>query len=256
VTQTRYCISDGDKRRAICRMKEVIGQILTHTMPESEPRLQERYTEYLRNLVNADVLWAVVPCPPPSPNARDKRRYSNDLRIVTAYVREALRLRTLPQPAAVALVLTKTDTLFDTPAAARKALSDKVLLRSLGPLVNLLQQSSRVADAAILPVTAFGFGKAVLREGDDPDRADAPGSADELFGDEPIWLLKEGESPEPYNLDTLFIWSLLMGFLNQGGPNISDEPDLDRLCRMLRDDLEAGDPWLVPIKGGVKLATE
>ena len=28
-----------------------------------------------------------------------------------------------------------------------------------------------------------------------------------------------------------------------------------QLCRMLRDDLETGDPWIVPIKGGVALTT-
>jgi hypothetical protein len=40
--------------------------------------------------------------------------------------------------------------------------------------------------------------------------------------------------------------------MNKNGP-VSD-PKVDTLCRMLRDDLEAGEPWLVPIKGGVALA--
>ena len=64
--------------------------------------------------------------------------------------------------------------------------------------------------------------------------------------------LKEGESPAPYNLDTLFLWSLLLGLMNKNGP-VSDRK-VDTLCRMLRDDLEASEPWLVPIKGGVALA--
>jgi hypothetical protein len=109
VSETRYCLSEGDKRRAMCRMQEVIGQVLTHTMPDSEPRLQERYTDYLRSLVNADVLWAVIPCPPAAPNPSDRRRYANDLRIIAAYLREALRLRTLGRPVAIALVLSKLD---------------------------------------------------------------------------------------------------------------------------------------------------
>ena len=184
----------------------------------------------------------------------DRRRYANDLRITMAYLREALRLRTLERPAAVALVLSKTDALFASAEDARKALSDDVLHRALGPLVHLIQQSDRVSDAVIIPTTAFGFGKAVLR-GDGGERHEAPGSAEEPFGDEPIWLLKEGESPQPYNLDTLFLWSLLLGLLNQAGPNPAADPELDTVCRMLRDDLEAGDPWLVPLKGGVKLAT-
>jgi hypothetical protein len=249
VSQTRYCIYQGDKRRLICKLREVIGQVLTHTLPNSEPELQARYADYLKNLVNANVLWAVVPCPPAAPSARDRRRYSNDLRIIMAYMREALRLRTLTPPAAVALVLSKTDALFDTPEAARTALSDDVLKQSLGPLVHLIEQSSQVSDAVIVPVTAFGFGKAVRRN-DTQERAGAPGSAEEPFGDEPIWLLKEGESPAPYNLDTLFLWSLLMGLLNQSG----GDSEADTICRMLRDDLETSDPWLVPVKGGVDLA--
>jgi hypothetical protein len=250
VSQTRYCVYQGDKRRLVCRLREVIGQVLTHTLPNSEPELQARYADYLKNLVNAHVLWAVVPCPPAEPDARDRRRYANDLRIIMAYLREALRLRTLTPPAAVALVLSKTDALFPGPEEARAALTDDVLRQALGPLVQLIEQSDRVSDAVIVPVTAFGFGKAVRRD-DVEERHGAPGSAEEPFGDEPIWLLKEGESPAPYNLDTLLLWSLLMGLLNQSG----SDSKADAICRMLRDDLEASEPWLVPVKGGVSLAT-
>jgi hypothetical protein len=227
--------------------------VLTHTLPNSDPRLQSRYVEYLRNLVNAHVLWVVVPCPPPGPGPGDERRYANDLHITLAYLREALRLRTLRRPAAVALVLSKTDALFPSLDEAREALTDDVLLRALGPLVHLIQQSTHVSDAAVVPITAFGFGKAVLRE-DGAERHDAPGSSDEPFGDEPIWLLKEGEAPHPYNLDTLFLWSLLLGLLNKTDPDSEVASERDTLCRMLRDDLESRDVWLVPIKGGVKLA--
>jgi hypothetical protein len=252
VSQTRYCVYEGDERRVVCRMREVIGQVLTHTLPDSEPQLQARYTEYIENLVNAHVVWVVVPCPPADPGPRDRRRYANDLWITLAYLREALRLRTLKQPTAVALVLSKTDAMFATPAAAREALTEGVLHLALGPLINLIEQSRRVSDAAIIPVTAFGFGKAVMRP-DGGDRHEAPGSVEEPFGDEPIWLLKEGESPQPSNLDTLLLWSLLLGMMNQA--DLETNPELDTICRMLRDDLEGGDLWLVPIKGGVSLST-
>jgi hypothetical protein len=250
VSQTRYCIYEGDKRRVVCRMREVIGQVLTHTLPNSEPRLQARYTDYIKSLVNANVLWVVIPCPPADPRPNDRRRYANDLRITMAYLREALNLRTAKYPAAVALVLTKTDALFGSAEEARAALSDDVLRRALGPLVQLIEQTKQVSDAAIVPTTAFGFGKAVLHP-DATERHEAPGSAEEPFGDEPIWLLKEGEAPEPYNLDTLFLWSMLLGILTQVKPDAK----LDKICRMIRDDLEAANPWLVPIKGGVALAT-
>jgi hypothetical protein len=253
VSQTRYCVSEGDERRVICRMREVIGQVLTHALPGSEPQLQEQYADYLKSLVNAHVLWAVVPCPPADPGPADRRRYANDLRIITAYLRESLRLRTLRHPAGVALVLSKVDALFDSPDQAREALTDAVLRKSLGPIFQLIAQSSRVSDAAVIPVTAFGFGKAVLRPDGGERKGTSPESLEEPFGDEPIWLLREGESPQPYNLGTLFLWSLLMGLLTQAGPDLARLPKLDRVCRMLRDDLEDGRPWIVPIKGGVKL---
>jgi hypothetical protein len=252
VSYMRYCIFEGDKPRILCRMREVIGQVLTHTMPDSEPRLQARYVDYIKSLVNANVLWVVLPCPPAYPKPNDKRRYANDLRITMAYLREALRLRTTKDAVAVALVLSKTDAMFEDAQQAREALTDDVLACAVGPLVHLIEQSKHVSDAAIIPTSAFGFGKAVLHP-DAKERHEAPGSGEEPFGDEPIWLLKEGESPAPFNLDTLFLWSLLLGLMNKNGP--VPDPKVDTLCRMLRDDLEAGEPWLVPIKGGVALAS-
>ena len=96
--------------------------------------------------MNTHVLWAVVPCPPPDPSPRDRRRYANDLRITLAYLREALRLRTPEQPVAVALVLSKIDTLFPDAEEAqgvpdrRRAPEDP---RAAGP-----------PDRAVVPVSA------------------------------------------------------------------------------------------------------
>src|SRR5262249_1561974 len=107
-------------------------------------------------------------------------------------------------------------------------------------------------DAVIVPVTTFGFGNAVLRE-EGAERQEAhPESEDEPFGAEPIWLLREGVSAQPYNLDTLFLWTLLFGLLNQAGhPVLEEDTDLGQLCRTLYEDLGARDPWLLPIKGGI-----
>jgi hypothetical protein len=237
----------------VCEMREVIGQVLTHTLPDSEPQLQARYTDYLKNLLSSDVLWVVVPAPPADPGARDRRRYGNDLRLTGAYLREALRLRPADRKVAVALVLTKTDALFDNPEEAREALTDEVLVQSLAPLVRLIEASDHVSDAAVFPVTAFGFGKAVMQADGDRQRTGIE-RADEAFDDEPIWLMREGELPEPFNLEALFLWSALHGLLNRADADPKGKIDL--VCRMLRDDLEAADPWLVPVKGGVVLATD
>ncbi len=248
----RYYLYDGARQRVAYQLREVIGQVLTHTLPGSAAEQQARYTEYLRSLVNTHVLWVVVPCPPPDPSARDRRRYANDLRITLAYLREALRLRAPEQPVAVALVLSKIDTLFPDADEARASLTDDVLRTSFGPLVHLIEQSSQVCDAVILPVTAFGFGNAILRE-EGGQREGAPlGAVDETFGPEPIWLLREGVSEQPYNLDTLLLWTLLHGLLGEAGPGVLDEDStLGQLCRTLCEDLGAINPWLLLLKGGI-----
>jgi hypothetical protein len=249
-SQIRYCLYDGAVPQVVYELHEVIGQVLTHTLPDSTPEQQTRYKEYLRSLVNTHVLWAVVPCSPPNPSASDRRRYANDLRITLAYLREALRLRSLEQPVAVALVLSKIDALFRDPDEAHAALTNDVLRTSFGPLVHLIEQSPQVCDAAIIPVTAFGFGNAVMREETGPREGAPPELEDEPFGSEPIWLLREGVSAQPYNLDTLFIWTLLFGLLSRVGHDIMQgESELGQICRTLSDDLRAHDPWLLPLTG-------
>jgi hypothetical protein len=171
--QIRYYLYDGEAQRVVYKMHEVIGQVLTNTLPDSAVEQQTRYGEYLQSLVDTHVLWAMVPCSPPNPGPRDRRRYANDLRITTAYLREALRLRSLEEPVAVVLVLSKIDTVFQDAEEARTSLTDDILLSALGPLVHLIDQSDRVSDAAIMPVTAFGFGNAVLREAGERARGNA-----------------------------------------------------------------------------------
>jgi hypothetical protein len=249
-SQINYCLYDGDERRVAYRMQEVIGQVLTHTLPDSAADLQERYRDYLTSLVDTDLLWAVVPCPPADPGLRDRRRFANDLHITLAYLREALRLRSSGRPVAVALVLSKIDALFENPDEARAALTDEVLRDALNPLVHLIDKSNRVSDAAIVPVTAFGFGNAVLRDAGGEREGAPPDSADDPFGTEPIWLLREGATARPYNLDTLFLWTLLVGLLGQA--ETGGDTDAEGIGRMLAADLGAGHPWLVPLKGGTE----
>jgi hypothetical protein len=251
-SQIRYCLYDGAAQRVVYKLREVIGQVLTHTLPDSAPEQQARYTDYIRSLVDTHVLWAVVPCPPPDPGARDRRRYANDLHITLAYLREALRLRAREQPVAVALVLSKIDALFQDADEARRSLTDDVLRTSFGPLVHLIEQSPQVTDAVIIPVSSFGFGNAVLREDRAPREEIHPESEDEPFGSEPIWLLREGVSARPDNLDTLFIWTLLFGLLNDEGPGaLEEDTELGLVCRTLCEDLDAIDPWFLPLTGGI-----
>lgn len=252
-SQMRYYLYEGAEQRAAYYMHEVIGQILTHTLPDSLAQEQILYDEYLLHLVNAEVLWTVVPCPPRNPDAHERRRYANDLRITMAYLREALRLRSMEQPVAVALVLSKIDTLFPSAAEARKALTDQVLYRALGPLVDLIETSARVSEAAIIPVTAFGFGSAIVQENGGQREGTVPETANEPFGAEPVWIVREGTEALSYNLDALFVWTLLKGLRGLAATdNETQDTDARRICEMLEKDLEAAKPWILPIKHGVK----
>jgi hypothetical protein len=248
-SHVRYCLYQGDTQRVIYKMREVIGQVLTHTLPNSAADQQARYAQYLKFLVDTHVLWAVVPCQPANPGAGDRRRYANDLRITLAYLREALRLRSQGQPVAVALVLSKIDPLFQDAEEARASLTDEVLRTSFGPLVHLIEQSPRVSDAVIIPVTTFGFGNAILCEESGRERSAEEGDP---FAAEPTWLLREGMSAQPYNLDTLFIWTLLFGLVNQAGDGPAEgDTELAHIRRTLGNDLGTIDPWLLPVKEGV-----
>jgi len=153
----------------------------------------------------------------------------------------------MDHPVSVALVLSKIDTLFKDADEARDGLNDETLRSTLGPLVHLVETSARVSDAIILPVSAFGFGNAVLRS--QAPGEEQPSSLEDPFGAEATWLLKEGTPPRPYNLDTLVVWTLLYGLLNQITPTSPDvgSPERD-LCRMLRDDLETDDRWFLTLK--------
>jgi hypothetical protein len=152
---------------------------------------------------------------------------------------------------AVALVLSKIDLPFQDADEARASLTDEVLRTSFGPLVHLIEQSPGVADAVAIPVTAFGFGNAVPRKKDEREGAH-PEPVDEAFGHEPVWLLREGASAEPYNLLALFIWTLLSGLLSQAGHgSLEEDTEIGRICRTLCHDLDAVDPWFLPLKGGI-----
>jgi hypothetical protein len=59
-------------------------------------------------------------------------------------------------------------------------------------------------------------------------------------------------SARPYNLDTLLIWTLLFGLLNEEGPGaLEADTEPGRVCRTLCDDLDAIDPWFLPLTGGI-----
>lgn len=248
---TKYHLYEADTPRAVLQLREVVGQVLTHATPDSDPKLLERYHTYVGHLNGADVLVVVLSCPADSSPA-ELARFEADMQLYTAFLRLALQERTSPRPCAVILALTKIDGRFDNEQEARQALSDEELRTILGRLVRVAEGSEKVALGAIFPVSAFGFGTAVphvapLDNGQTP--APAGGQSELSFG-EPVWTLKEDTLPMPFNLSGLVWWGLMAGLLLQ--PASAGGEELSRLAGLLTDDLAAMKAWFVPLncRGG------
>lgn len=177
------------------------------------------------------------------------------LLLTKSYLREALRLRTNSRPCSVAVAMTKLDTLFGSEQEAQAQLPAERLVEVLRPLVDMLAASDKVAHAAIFPVSAFGFGNAVVFKpaaGQPGRNGELPGSHAALESGELEWILKPGATPEPYNLMPLVVWSLLCGMLYRE-VEVEDDHDaaMARIGRLLAADLKALDGWQVALKGGL-----
>jgi len=228
---------------------EVIGQILTNTTPESPPEWQTRYREYMTRLVEADVLWVILPTPPAQATGADRKRFEADLKILTSYLRRALALRPDDRPLALALILTKVDTLFSTLEAAQEELRDELLLKALSQLVTLAQMSDKICEAAILPTSSFGFGNAI-RKPEPPTGPKVDGVQRHGAEEEP-WVLRPDAHVVPFNLDALVAWTLFHGLAKKFVDADSERgQNLARVRKMLGQDLAQLNGWCVPVKTG------
>lgn len=233
----------ADRKLAVLTSREAVGQVYANTTLASPADQQERYRQHLEHLAQASVLWVVLSVPAEGSSGGAISRYEDDLPMMCAYLRESLRLRRPQQSCAVAVVITKLDSLFDSEDEARRRWTSDQLTKVVGPLVSLLEDSDKVERAIINPVSAFGFGNAELLEPPDgvPRR-----EADE---DEPEWVLRRGSSFEPFNVMPLMAWTFLAGMLGQEVMP-QEETILAKACRLLRSDVESLGGWQVPIKGG------
>jgi hypothetical protein len=146
----------------------------------------------------------------------------------------------------VAIVLTKMDTCFNSPEAAKEALTDEVLKQEMMPMVNLLVQSRSVSSASIFPVSSYGFGNA------EPHRTavvEPDLDVDAACEEDHHWILRANAVVEPFNLPGLMIWSLLNSLspfeINE--KQKSDQVLID-LIQRLNEDFEYLDPWHVSLK--------
>jgi hypothetical protein len=244
---TEYHLFEADQPRVILQLREVVGQVLTHTTPDSEQSEQERYEKYVANLSQTDVLEVVITCPPADGSPADLERFEADLHLHASYLREALRLRSVGLPCAVAIILAKLDTRFASEAEARAALTDERLRAVVGRLVRIAEGSEKVGMAAIFPLTVFGFGNAVSApEVVEAGRESGRVGADLLSHGEAEWLLRPNATPAPFNLTALVWWEIMTGLLLK--PVDGHEQELARLAQMLQSDLEALEGWFVPLR--------
>ncbi len=244
-----YILFQGERPRLIFSTHETIGQILSHTTPDSPPEQQQRYQEYLARLRRADVLWCVVPCPPPQPTATEQALYRRDLRLTSAYLREALRLHDPNRLCAVVLGLSKVDALAPTPQKARELLSDEVLQEALDPLITQVSMAANVSAAAIFPWGALGFG-CVERKADTPTAGiSKDGKPVPVDDQEREWIRPKNSNAVPFNVAGVVIWSLLHGIqVQEVECRDGDEPQLVRIAKHLEDDLQALKPWMLTVK--------
>ncbi len=244
--QIHYQVSDGEALRIEFATHECCGQTLTETTPSSPADQQQRYQQLLQRLSLADVLWLPISPPPPSPTRADMLRFETHLRLALAYLQTALRERTSNRPVCVAGVITKLDTLFETPEQAREVFTDDYLEQALRPFVQAVRQSRRVTEAILCPTSAFGWKNAELVSVDDE-----PGPTS-LLGVEPTWILRPDAVIDPYNIGGLMAWTLLAGILHQEVQiQGADEAAMSSVAQMLAADLAAFQAWLVPIKGEI-----
>lgn len=233
----------GSRKLAVLNSVESCGQVYSHTTTSAPAEQQERYRQHSERNAQAGVLYVVLSVPAAGSSRRALDRYEEDLLMMGANLRESLRLRPAERTCAVAIVLTKMDTLFESPDEARREWRDEDVFSRVAPLVSVLEDSDRVNSAVICPVSAFGFGNAELLEVPDGDQRPDAGE------DEPEWVLRPDAVVEPYGIVPLITWSFLAGILTQ---DVSPEEGEQwaALCRLLRADLEALDGWQIRVKEG------
>jgi hypothetical protein len=243
----RYTLFDGDRPRATLVTHDLVGQVLTHSSMASPEPQQQTYRSYLLRLGSADILQVVLGCS--NGSGRVGERLAADVQLACGYLRKALDECPSYRRVAVAITPAKLDAAFPTEEQAKEALTPDRLRAGLEPLVNIVERSRKVALAAIIPISSFGFGTA------DPQPAFATGDgprpgASYLSVDEEEWLLKPGMLPRPFNLTGLCWYALSAGLLVKADD--VNRSEREATARLLANDLRDLGAWVVPLncRGG------
>jgi hypothetical protein len=237
-----YILFQADEPRVTLQWRDAVGQVFSHTTPESPEDQQARWDEAMAHVGRADVILPLIGCPPDgSPEELD--RFELKQQHLADNLRRALAHRPPDQPpAALGIVVNKLSAGFASEAEAREALTAERLRSALPRLVHLAEHSARIGMAAIILVDAFGFDTVVPAA---EEAAASGGGCSPLSEGEVEWLLKPGVQPAPFGLDGLAWWCTAAGLMLRPADDRRDE--LAALARRLDDDLRAIDAWVVPL---------
>lgn len=230
-------LHSGKPQLAI-RIKDAIGQLLTHSTAEGSDDQRTRYERWLNGIAASDVLWAFLPAPPRNAGPSDLQRIRDDFVLHKAYVQEALKRRESQRPVVVAFLVNRIDARYADVDDARRRLPVEILT-PLAVQLRPLRDDPRISSLACVPLSAFGFGCA--REA--PRRGVLP-----LTCGEREWLLKPDKTPRPYNLLGLVGWSLAAALRQQEIEQTTNVEHITELCRRLQNDFERLGAWHVPLK--------
>ncbi len=225
-----------------------VGQDFTNIDDDSSEEDKARRREVQADASRADVVWVFVPVTPANPQPRHEQQFRRDVAHALAELRDVVAKRPPDRPLPVAFLLPKCDRIARSAEEARSLMPDEAVRQVLNPLVNFCRVERNIADAAIFPTTTYGWGNSI--PGKDPDRP-LDQRRPSFEADDPGDLLRDPNSMKPFNLHALVCWSLLNGLKHQDVyiTSNNETPEPVRIARLLAQDLEAMDKWIIPIKG-------
>jgi hypothetical protein len=219
---------EAGRPRLRLKLRDPIGQLVQFTTPAAPTDLRHLCDAYQSHLATVDVLWLVLPCPSREERPDEMQAFLDAVQTTRAYVQAALEQRSVEHPLALAVVLSRIDARYDSAAAARERLPHEViagLTRLLQPLLG----HPRLGEVVLVPVSAWGFGRGTMQR--------EPGLT---------WTLRQ--TPRPFNVTGLLLWSMAAGLGYQPVPGSAAEAgEWARLHRLLNDELARGAHWIVPI---------
>lgn len=229
----QHVLSEGDRPLVKLNAWDIIGQVINNTTTDSAAEEQQKYEVLMKMAEEADVILVGL-------SLGEPQNFEDNLNLVTAYLYEGLRRRTNPRPAAVLIQCLKADAAYATEEELKREFTEDLIRSQFHGLITLINRSPKVGEAAAVATSTLGFGKVIAR------------NQDSVNG-EPTYVLKQGETPHPYNLMTVVLWSIIGGLLHKDGGSQKEPPELVRICKDLATDLSILGNGFIPLKGHLQL---